>query len=150
MGPKEPTPSVNVVQRFFITHNTKLKEISSYFMNRWKKLFDIPVNNYSDIVIHIDQYLPKNTVNEKIDLAYLLTHPLKIIHECDLCEFNSELRHRYIFQRYINLFIFMIIIYMFQIMGDKMDTIYYQCIDVSSILILYWSIIIKTEITGYN
>lgn len=35
-------------------------------------------------------------------------------------------------------------------MGDKMDTIYYQCIDVSSILILYWSIIIKTEITGYN
>lgn len=119
-------------------------------MNRWKKLFDIPVNNYSDIVIHIDQYLPKNTVNEKTDLAYLLTHPLKIIHECDLCEFNSELRHRYIFQRSINLFIFMIIIYMFQIMGDKMDTIYYQCIDVSSILILYWSIIIKTEITGYN
>lgn len=65
-------------------------------MNRWKKLFDIPVNNYSDIAIHIDQYLPKNTVNEKIDLAYLLTHPLKIIHECDLCEFNSELRHIYI------------------------------------------------------
>lgn len=69
-------------------------------MNRWKKLFDIPVNNYWDLIIHNDQYLLKNRfnllVNQKNDLTYLLTLPLKIIHECDLCEFNSELRHRYI------------------------------------------------------
>lgn len=45
-------------------------------MIRWKELVDIPVNNYSDIVMHIDQYLLKNTfkllVSEKIDLTYLL------------------------------------------------------------------------------
>lgn len=105
MGPKEPTLSVIVAQIVFITLILdKTKRICSYFMIRWKELVDIPVNNYSDIVIHFDQYLLKNTfkllVSEKNDITYLLTLPLQIIHECDLCEFSSGLRHWYLSEIY--------------------------------------------------
>lgn len=115
MGPKEPTLSVIVAQIVFITYKTKLKEYAHILWSGEKKLVDIPVNNYSDIVIHIDQYLLKNTfkllVSEKNDLTDLHTLPLQIIHQCDLCEFSSELRHfRDLSCLCINLFISMVII----------------------------------------
>lgn len=104
MGPKEPTPSVIVAQIVFITYKTKLKEYAHILWSGEKKLVDIPVNNYSDKVIHTYQYFLKKTfkllVGEKNDLTNLLTLPLQIIHGCDLCEFSSELRHWYISEIY--------------------------------------------------